>query len=51
MSSGFAQLQAEISSASALLQAEIADQRRQIQANTDGLLKVLDRLGPSPQQG
>jgi hypothetical protein len=33
------------------LQAEIADQRAQIQANTQALLKVLDRLGPSPQQG
>ena len=33
------------------LQAEIADQRAQIQANTQALLKVLDQLGPSPQQG
>jgi ABC-type transporter Mla subunit MlaD len=51
MNSGFAQLQAEISSASAKLQAEIADQREQIQANTQAVLRVLDRLGPSPQQG
>jgi hypothetical protein len=28
------------------LQAEIADQREQIQANTAALLKVLDRLEP-----
>lgn len=29
------------------LQDEIADQRAQIQANTQALLKVLDRLGPA----
>jgi ABC-type transporter Mla subunit MlaD len=40
MNSGFAQLQAEI-----------ADQREQIQAGTEALLRVLNRLGPSPQQG
>jgi hypothetical protein len=28
------------------LQAEIADQRAQIQANTQALLRVLHRLGP-----
>jgi hypothetical protein len=31
----------------ARLQAEIADQRAQIQANTEALLRVLDRLGPA----
>jgi len=40
-----------IDSSSAQLQAEIADQRSQIQANTQALLRVLDRFGPSPQQG
>ncbi|MGH2984440.1 MAG: hypothetical protein ACRDK5_09345 [Solirubrobacterales bacterium] len=40
-----------IDSGLAQLQAEIADQREQIQANTQALLRVLDRLGPSPQQG
>jgi hypothetical protein len=31
----------------AKLQAEIADQRAHIQANTQALLRVLDRLGPA----
>lgn len=39
---------ASIHSGFAQLQAEIADQRAQIKANTDALLKVLDRFGPSP---
>jgi hypothetical protein len=38
-----------IDSGFAKLQAEIADQRAQIQANTEALLKVLDRL--EPRQG
>jgi hypothetical protein len=34
------------------LQAEIADQRQQIQANTQALLRLLDeRFGPEPPQG
>ena len=36
---------------SAALQAEIADQRSQIQAQTDALLKFLDRLPPERPQG
>lgn len=35
----------------AALQAEIADQREQIQANTNGILSVLDRLPPGTQEG
>jgi hypothetical protein len=38
-----------IDSGFAKLQGEIADQRAQIQANTEALLKVLDRL--EPRQG
>lgn len=45
------QLIEAINSGFAQLQAEIADQRAQIQANTKAVLRVLDRLGPSPQQG
>jgi hypothetical protein len=33
----------------ASLQAEIADQREQIQANTAAVLRLLDRFGPEPQ--
>jgi peptidoglycan hydrolase CwlO-like protein len=43
MNAGFDQL----GSALAELQAEIADQREQIRANTRALLRVLDRLGPA----
>jgi type IV secretory pathway ATPase VirB11/archaellum biosynthesis ATPase len=40
------QLISSIEAGFARLQAEIADQRKQIQANTAALLKVLDRLEP-----
>jgi hypothetical protein len=34
------------------LQAEVADQRQQIQANTEAILRLLDeRFGPQPPQG
>jgi hypothetical protein len=33
------------------LQAEIADQREQIQANTAAILRVIDRFPPGTQQG
>jgi hypothetical protein len=33
------------------LQAEIADQRAQIQANTEAILRVIDRFPPGTQQG
>jgi hypothetical protein len=53
MHAGFDRLAAQISLSSdritsslAELQAEIADQREQIQANTQALLRVLDRLEP-----
>jgi predicted nucleic acid-binding Zn-ribbon protein len=42
MNTGFHRLSLAI----AELQAEIADQREQIQANTEALLRVLDRLEP-----
>jgi hypothetical protein len=47
ISMGFDRLATQISSATAELQAEIADQRAQIQANTQALLRLLDRLGPA----
>jgi ABC-type transporter Mla subunit MlaD len=39
---------AAIQSFSADLQAEISDQREQIQANTQAILRVLDRFPPGP---
>jgi hypothetical protein len=33
------------------LQAEIADQREQIQANTEAILRVIDRFPPGTQPG
>jgi hypothetical protein len=40
-------LTTQVNSGFAQLQAEVADQRAQIQANTQALLRILDRLGPA----
>jgi hypothetical protein len=48
MQLGFGEITARMRADSAQLQAEIADQREQIQANTAAILKLLDRFGDGP---
>lgn len=53
MQGGFAELSEAIQASLAELQAEIADQREQIRANTEATWRMLDRFGegPAPAQG
>ncbi len=48
-SNGFREISEAVRDGFAQLQAEIADQREQIQANTQAILRVLDRFPPGPQ--
>ncbi len=49
MIGSIAKMEAEMQAGFAALQAEIADQREQIKANTAATWAMLDRFGPEPQ--